>query len=460
MARLYQKQSPKMLSLIRSAVLYNAALVRSPDNALIIQDLKKLCRDILNVAKAKNNNAQLIDVAQTIKQKVQALRYKVNQKLFNMPMSNKNVLDKVLIQNQRQVKILNIKILQREITADYIDIMSKLSDSCIEIMGKPPCKFALVGMGSLARQEITPYSDFEHIIILEEINQQKVQYETALNYFRWFSVIFQIILLNIQETIIPSVAIPSLNNHPEHGDWFYDKITTRGISFDGMMPHACKFPLGRQNPTENKPWKTELIKPISEMLKYLTTTENLKNGYHLKNILTKTCYVSGDMSIFENFQKQKTQMLDNEDNKTVVDEIKIQTNEDLDAVATRKNLLQLKRSQSLDIKKVIYRSTTLFISAMARLNNIHACSCFDIVEDLERENKINSFAKNELLFAVALACETRLRWYMKCKCQNDVMKVKNKLETQSAFQLLSDFIGKSNIYSMFISKLRMLCNAT
>ena len=162
--------------------------------------------------------------------------------------------------------------------------------------------------------------------------------------------------------------------------------------------------------------KTELIKPISEMLKYLTTTENLKNGYHLKNILTKTCYVSGDMSIFENFQKQKTQMLDNEDRKTVVDEIKIQTNEDLDAVATRKNLLKLKRSQSLDIKKVIYRSTTLFISTMACLNNIHACSCFDIVEDLERKNKISSFAKNELLFAVALACETRLRWYMKCKC--------------------------------------------
>ena len=131
--------------------------------------------------------------------------------------------------------------------------MSKLSDSCIEIMGKPPCKFALVGMGSLARQEITPYSDFEHIIILEEINQQNIQYETALNYFRWFSVIFQIILINIQETIIPSVAIPSLNNHPEHGNWFYDKITTRGISFDGMMPHACKFPLGRQNPTCNKP---------------------------------------------------------------------------------------------------------------------------------------------------------------------------------------------------------------
>ena len=456
MARLYQKLSPDMLSLIRSAALYNAALVRSPGNVLIIEDLKNICKNVLNEAKAQNSNIQLIDVAQTVKQKIQELRSKVNQTL-NMPVSNKNNLDKI---SKQKFKTQSIRILQSEITNDYIDIMSELTNSCIEILGKPPCKFAMIGMGSLARQEITPYSDFEHMIVLEEINQENVQYETALNYFRWFSVIFQIILINVQETIIPSVTIPSLNNHPHYGDWFYDKITTRGISFDGMMPHACKFPLGRQNPTKDKPWKTELIKPISEMLKYLTTTKNLKNGYHLKNILTKTCYVSGDLSIFDLFQKQKTQMLDDEGQKTVVDEIKIQTNKDLDAVATRKSLLKLNRSHSLNIKKVIYRSTTLFISAMGRLNNINASSCFEIVEDLERKNKISSFAKNELLFAVALACETRLRWYMKCKCENDIMENTSTVEKKSAFLLLSQFVGKSNLYVYFKAAYALQCNLT
>ena len=459
MACLYQKRSPDMLSLIRSAVLYNGAIVRSPHNVHIIENLKKFCQDVLKLAKAQKLNADLVEIAQAVKQKFQRMRLKVNQVLSNMPVSKINNLGEELSEKKSQDKIKNVKKLQKQITDKYIEIMSELSNLCLNILGKPPCKFALVGMGSLARQEITPYSDFEHIIVLEEIKKQKPgNKEKILNYFRWFSVIFQIILINIQETIIPSVVIPSLNNHPEHGDWFYDKITTRGISFDGMMPHASKFPLGRLDPTEDKPWRTELIKPISEMLEYLTFEQDLKNGYHLKDILTKVCYVSGEQSIFKMFEKRKNTMLDKEAHSTVINEIRKVTNDDLDEVATRKNLLELKKKNSFNIKKVIYRSTTLFISALGRLNRIHSSSCFSIVKDLERKQKISKFAKNKLLFAVAIACEARLRWYMKCKRQNDIME--SKVETQTAIQLLSDLIGKSSVYEYFKTAYALQCGLT
>ena len=458
MARLYQKQSLDMLNLIRCAVLYNAALVRSPDDGKITEGLKKLCQDVLKLAEAQNLDADLVELAQTIKQKFQSMRSDVNQALLNIPVSKINNLDEKLPKNKYKIKIENVKKLKKQITNKYIEIMSELSDLCLNILVEPACKFALVGMGSLARQEITPYSDFEHIIVLEEISQQNVNKESNLNYFRWFSVIFQLIIINIQETIIPSVAIPSLNNHPKHGDWFYDELTTRGVSFDGMMPHACKFPLGRQDPTKDKPWTTELIKPISEMLEYLTSQHNLKNGYHLKDILTKVCYVSGRKSIFKMFEKRKSTVLDKEAHSTVVNQIRKVTNDDLDEVATRKNLLELKKKNSFNMKKVIYRSTTLFISALGRLNRIQASSCFDIIKDLERKTKITKFTKNKLMFAVAIACEARLRWYMECKRQNDIME--SKIKTQTAIQLLSNHIGKSNVYEYFKTVYALQCGLT
>ena len=65
---------------------------------------------------------------------------------------------------QKEVKhsrIINyvkkVKDLEDRVTADYTNIMAYISQMCIQIMGQTPCKYALVGMGSLARKETTPY---------------------------------------------------------------------------------------------------------------------------------------------------------------------------------------------------------------------------------------------------------------------------------------------------------------
>ena len=338
-----------MINLIKSAALYNAAIARESQNPKEIQrDLQQLCGDIINFAGAQQNNADLVQEAQNIKMKIKKMRNFVDQKILRD-------IDKNNLLNQEQQKINHIRDLQNKITKDYTQIMADLSRYCQQVMGDPPCKFTVVGMGSLARKEITPYSDFEHIIVLEETNQQQIT-EHKLDYFRWFSVIFQTILLNLQETILPSVSIYSLNDKESlHGDWFYDAFTTRGICFDGMMPHACKFPLGRQQFTDDKPWKTELIKPVGEMLEYLTTEADLKNGYNLKDILTKICFVYGDRAVFDNFESGVQKMLVQEDQQLHIDTIKRQIMKDLDSFATRSTLLELIPSKELNLKRTVYR---------------------------------------------------------------------------------------------------------
>ena len=305
-------------------------------------------------------------------------------------------------------------------------------------MGRPPCSYAVAGMGSLARKEITPYSDFEHVILLEEQDNC----ESNLEYFRWYSVIFHITLLNLQETIIPSLNISSLNGvDSEHGNWFYDAFTPRGISFDGMMPHACKFPLGRQEQTKDKPWTTELIKPVSEMLSYLRTEEDLKNGYHLSDILTKTCFVYGDKRVFDLFASGIHQFATKYTPDEIIETIKQQVKEDLDKFSTRFRLVNLKNNSSnqINIKEVVYRSLSLFISALGRLNRISKNSCFEIINELAEKSIITKKTKRKLLCALSIACQVRLTVYLQKNSQKDHVDIQRFLKIIEPFVIMSCF---------------------
>ena len=452
------KQDSDSISLIQSAGLYNAAIVRSPNKQQEIeQDLKQLCKLILTKAGAKYQNADFIKQANTVIDQFEIFRKHVKQQLKLIPRIPESASESETNEMEEN-KINFVRNLQTRITRTYTEIMADLAKYCHDVMGNAPCKFAIIGMGSIARKEITPYSDFEHIIGLEDKISRKYS-QQELNYFRWFSVMFQIVVINLKETILPSLAIPSLNDFygESNGEnWFFDQITPRGVSFDGMMPHACKFPAGRQKPTINKSWKTELIKPITEMLDYLTEESRLKEGYHLNDILTKTCFVYGDETIFNEFQNEVIRSMDKRTNDERMESVKQQIKEDLENFATRTTLFQMYMHQDINIKKVAYRSSTLFITAMGRICNIHELSCFEVIEKLAEQNEISSYAKQKQMYAVAVACEMRLRWYMECKSQTD--NVKSSANSQTAVERLFDIVGKPSTKRYFQIAYALQCD--
>ena len=242
---LKSKRTPKLITLIQSAALFNAAIARSTNNVQEIEhDLQQLCNYVLVKSGAQDQNADLINHAKCVKKKFEKLRLIVKEKLKTVPQITKPA-SKYEIEILEKQKVISIRQLQNYITDCYTKIMADLAEYCRWVMGNAPCRFAIIGMGSLARKEITPYSDFEHIIALEDeatiTCMQNEMEEKIIPYFKWFSVVFHIIVINLQETILPSVAIPSLNNYyseTKQDNWFYDGITTRGISFDGLMPHV------------------------------------------------------------------------------------------------------------------------------------------------------------------------------------------------------------------------------
>ena len=446
---LYFQKNCNKISLIQSVGLLNSAIARNPQNILVIKrDLSKVCQFILDQAKAQNLTADLIEKANEVKNDIDSMRKEVNQRLaFLKTIENYEKLNNTNPIAQQKAKIKSIKEIQLHITKRYKKIMTDLSQYCQHVMGPPPCKFAVVGMGSLARNEITPYSDFEHIILLENLENKNCCDENCEEYFRWFSVIFHVIVLNLQETIIPSLNIEYLNDKTsELGDWFFDTCT-RGISFDGMMVHACKFPLGRTQPTKNKPWTNELIKPVNKMLKYLSDDEHLKNGYYLSDILTVTCFVYGDQALHDAFETGIKLHKTSKTHDELLEEIKKQVTDDLNSFATRTKLVSLKPNGTLNVKQMFYRTSTLFITALGKICETESSSCFDIISELAEQQKISENTKHKLSHAVAIACEIRLCVYMKMQTQCDyIQPIEN---SQTIFDEILGFISAQSIVSYF-----------
>ena len=160
----------------------------------------------------------------------------------------------------------------------YTRLVSMLVKECESRLGKPPCDYAIIALGSVARMEATPFSDLEFAILYSD----RPNVGDAVKYFQILTHFLHLKVINFGETILPSLGIEQLN-HLESSDpsdnWFYDSETPRGISFDGAMPWASKTPLGRMA-TKDKP-ALELIKTPEEMAKIQDEEFAVNEGYHL-----------------------------------------------------------------------------------------------------------------------------------------------------------------------------------
>lgn len=155
-----------------------------------------------------------------------------------------------------------------------------LAKECESKLGTPPCDYAIIALGSVARMEATPFSDLEFAILYSEPVM-----ENKICYFRVMSHFLHLKVINLGETILPALGIEELNDFKSvepSSNWFYDSGTPRGISFDGAMPWASKTPLGRMA-TNYKP-ALELIRTPEEMAKFQEEEIALKEGYHLGKV--------------------------------------------------------------------------------------------------------------------------------------------------------------------------------
>ncbi|XP_078700926.1 uncharacterized protein LOC144927403 [Branchiostoma floridae x Branchiostoma belcheri] len=320
-----------------------------------------------------------------------------------------------------------------KIAEDMKTLVRDLLTECVSAIGGPAgdVKYAVIGLGSLARQEMTPYSDLEFAILVQEgCNTDDVR-----TYFKTLTRYLHLKILNLGETILPAVGVQSLNDFTSWNpldDWYHDSLTPRGFAFDGAMPWASKTPLGREQGVTSDQLTCLILTP-SEMAAIQTDPRAL-DWSHLREVLTCVTLIHGDPSLVEDYET----LLHN-----ILFEQVDQFGTTLGMRRATKNLLaslqefktdlsgMLSAGKLFQVKKEIYRMPSILLSSLGLFFGITEKSSWEIVQALQRKGVINVEAEHNLKFAVSIATQLRLRTYLSNLGQKDNISTlpKASLET-------------------------------
>eukprot|EP00058_Branchiostoma_floridae_P025781 XP_002611271.1 hypothetical protein BRAFLDRAFT_73332 [Branchiostoma floridae] len=417
----------------QTAALYNGALVRTEDGTIkseLNEKLKETEVSFLQHVVHTDCRPRVSDVDRGHKESIQNMREKVRQRLesidqqFDLHAYRKDHRAMTKLEAQRADAI---KDLFKEIAQSRKEFIGVLVDECTEVLGPAPCKYAVIGLGSQATETVTPYSDLEFAILLDE----GCDTDENKQYFRLLTHYVHLKVINLGETIIPAMAIKSLNDFESSNpadNWFYDSATPRGFAFDGAMPWASKTPLGRDK-TKAKA-ALELIRCPSSMAELQEEDVAVSEGYHLSDILRNVCCLTGDSSLVEDYMKIVNETLKSirrqgdcgviRAGDTLAKDVERYGNQGLTA-------------KLLDVKKDIYRFPTISIDSLCVLCGLKPGSVWKVISDMVESNILTTENAAHLKVLVSISAELRLRTYLANGKQSETMSALSPIATDGQF---------------------------
>ncbi|XP_028407447.1 uncharacterized protein LOC114530060 isoform X2 [Dendronephthya gigantea] len=283
----------------------------------------------------------------------------------------------------------------------YIRLVAMLANECENKLGRPPCDYAIIGLGSVARMEATPYSDLEFAILYSD-----PAIGDKINYFRVLSYLLHLKVINLGETILPALGIEQLNDFEDpKRNWFYDSETPRGISFDGAMPWASKTPLGRMA-TKNKP-ALELIRTPEQMAELQDEETAVKEGYHLADIMSRVALLFGEQALIAEYNERVAEKLNTK--STAVESI---SEGNSPTVGVNRG-----------IKQLLHDITNYdpYDSFLGLIFNIRSASPWHVISELQNREIIDEFESANVNVCLSIANEIRLKTYFANEGQKEVL---------------------------------------
>eukprot|EP00058_Branchiostoma_floridae_P000829 XP_002586317.1 hypothetical protein BRAFLDRAFT_109087 [Branchiostoma floridae] len=416
----------------QAAALYNAAIARTDGKKGLAKRLQQVERSFLhNTANVETKHVPS-DSALCHKKRLQEMRTRAKSQLqaidqqHNPYQYDEDDPAMITVETERAEAV---KARFKNVAKDRQSFIHDLVEECIAALGPPPCKYAFIGLGSQATELVTPYSDLEFAILIEEGKDN----DDTRRYFLNLTHYLHLKVINLGETILPAMAIPSLNDFLSEDpdkDWFFDSVTPRGFAFDGFMPWASKTPFGRDKTKIKAP--VSLIQTPVEMAKFQLLDVSVAEGYHLSDILRRVVFLTGEEALVSKYLE-----------KLHLNDVPSQF---LSGLSTLQILLENGEQftsyeptgQLLNVKKDIYRVPGIAIEVLALCCQINLASVWDIIEELKDAGSIQEENATHLKVLTSISAELRLRTYLHNGGQQDSMSPLTQMKYHSQAQEISD----------------------
>ena len=314
-----------------------------------------------------------------------------------------------------------IESIYKEIHTDIKCFLNDIFRYCCQVAGPAPCAFSIIGLGSMSRKEVTPYSDLEFAILLDHEN--KTPSPEQRQYFRFLTYLIQVQIIKLGETVLPSLGISSLNDFyskSKEDDWFFDDVIPKGFSFDGMMPWACKTPLGR------KEWRglprQEYIMTIDEMLELQdvipgSSFENAKTA----NVFSSVCHLFGEEKLTTTYEQKLSLLLRHADRQKGFQKQVLGIMEMLLEIYGDKGINIEDSGTQQDVKNEVYRLTSLLIEQLSKFFGIFGQSSWQCIQELSKQKVLTVDKTRNLLVALGITTELRLKCYQNQNRQKEAL---------------------------------------
>ena len=257
------------------------------------------------------------------------------------------------------------------------------------LIGTPPCQYAFLGLGSLARQEMSPYSDLEYVLLIEKSTPEILSYFKKL--VRW---------LEIQTIHLGETQIKILGN---------GQISPidRGFSYDD----GGNTPLGKEE-------KVELIQTTSAMAQF-QTERYYQEDFILSNILKSASFLLGNIELYHSYVKSVSNILSSPSTKPIREQRAL--NDLKGHLQEFEPKLDKKKEDNsvFNIKAELYRLPSFLIGVLADYYGLQDLNTWDKLAALVKMRVLSSEGAENIKKALDAIMRLRMRCHLFYKQECD-----------------------------------------